>query len=136
MVLIVSWVDDNLISGSKKAVEETKRDLIEKFDRKDCGDIEEYMGCKIVRTKNSLIFTQPVPMQSYTNKLKLPKRSYKTPTQVGSVLVAGEKEEALSLAMQKKYCSGTGTAIHAARDCHRPWPYGGKHSLLKAAANC
>jgi hypothetical protein len=29
------------------------------------------------------------------------------------ILVAGKKEEALSPAMQKKYCSGTGKAMHA-----------------------
>jgi hypothetical protein len=29
------------------------------------------------------------------------------------VLIAGKKEEALSPAMQKKYCSGTGKAMHA-----------------------
>jgi hypothetical protein len=51
LVLIVSWIDDNLIIGSKKAVKKTKRDIMERFDCKDCGDIEEYMGCKIVRTK-------------------------------------------------------------------------------------
>jgi hypothetical protein len=51
-------------------------------------------------------------MQSYNNKFKLPRKSYRTPAPVGSVLVAGKKEEALSLAMQKKYCSGTGKAMH------------------------
>ncbi len=47
LVLIVSWIDDNLIIGSKKAIEKTKRDLIERFDCKDCGDVEEYVGCKV-----------------------------------------------------------------------------------------
>ncbi len=58
-------------------------------------------------------FTQPGLMQSYNDKFKLPKKSYKTPALVGSVLVAGMKEEALSPAMQKKYCSGTKKAMHA-----------------------
>ncbi len=35
------------------------------------------------------------------------------PAPAGLVLVAGKKEEALSPAMQKKYCSGTGKAMHA-----------------------
>jgi hypothetical protein len=80
---------------------------MERFDCKDCGDIEEYVGCKIVRTKNLLKFTQPVLMQSYNDKFELPKQSYMVPAQAGLVLVAGKKEEALSPAMQKKYCSGT-----------------------------
>ncbi len=73
LVLIVSWIDDNLIIGPKKAVEKTKKDLTEMFDCKDCGDIEEYVGCKIERTKYLLKFTQPVLMHSYNDKFELPK---------------------------------------------------------------
>jgi hypothetical protein len=103
LVLIVSWIDDNLIIGSKQAVEKAKKDLIERFDCGDCGDLEEYVGYKIVRTENSLKFTQPVlKKKCYSNKFKLPTRSYKTPVQVGSVLVAGKKVEALCSAIQKK----------------------------------
>ncbi len=68
LVLIVSWIDDNMIIGPKKAVQKTKKDLMKRFDCKDCGDIKEYMGCKIERTKNSLKFTQPGLMQSYNDK--------------------------------------------------------------------
>jgi hypothetical protein len=46
-----------LIIGPNKEVEKTKKDPIERFDCKDCGDIEEYLGCKIERMKNSLKFT-------------------------------------------------------------------------------
>jgi hypothetical protein len=52
-------------------------------------------------------------MQSYSDEFGLPTRCYKTPSQTGSVLVTGKKDEALSLAMQKKYHSGTGEAMHA-----------------------
>jgi hypothetical protein len=45
-------------------------------------------------------------MQSYNDKFELPKKSYKTPALAGSVLIAGKKKEALSPAMQKKYCYG------------------------------
>jgi hypothetical protein len=76
---------------------------MERFDCEDCGDIEEYV-CKIVRTKNSLKFTQPSLMQSYNDEFELPKKSYRMPA---------PKEEALSPAMQKKYCSGIGKAMHA-----------------------
>jgi hypothetical protein len=53
----VLWIDNNLIIGSKKGVEKTKKDIMERFVCKNCGDIEEYMGCKIVRTKNLLKFS-------------------------------------------------------------------------------
>ncbi len=112
MVLIVLWIDDNLISRPKKAVEKTKKVLIERFDCKDCGDIEEYVGCKVERTKNLLKFTQLVLMQSYNDKFELPKKSYKTSS--GRIGISSRhKKEALSPAMQKKYCSGTGKVMHA-----------------------
>jgi hypothetical protein len=47
------------------------------------------------------------------DEFELPTRSYKTPAQAGSVLVAGKKAKVLSPAMQKKYCSQTGEAMHA-----------------------
>jgi hypothetical protein len=85
---------------------------MERFDRKDCGDSKDYVGCKLVRTKNLLKLTQPVLMQSYNDEFELPKKSYRTPDPARLVLVAGKKEEALNPAMQKKYCSGTGKAMH------------------------
>ncbi len=113
MVLIVLRIDNNLIFGPKKVVEKTKKDLMERFDCKDYGDINEYVGCKIERTKNLLKFTQPVLMQSYHDKFDLPKKNYRTPAPARLVLVAGKKEEALSPAMLKIICSGTGKAMHA-----------------------
>ena len=47
LVLIISWIDDNLILGSEKAVQETKDDLMSRFDCEDCGELNEYVGCKI-----------------------------------------------------------------------------------------
>jgi hypothetical protein len=108
----VLWIANNPIIRSKKVDEKTKKDKMEKIDCKDCGDIEEYVGCKMARTKNLLKFTQPILMQSYNDKNNLPKTSYRMPALVGLVLVAGKKEEALSPAMQKKFCSGTGKAMH------------------------
>ncbi len=43
----MSWIDNDLIIGPKKAVEKTKKDLMKRFDYKDCGDIKEYVECKI-----------------------------------------------------------------------------------------
>jgi hypothetical protein len=93
-------------------VEKTKKFIMERFDCKDCGDIEEYVGCKMVRMKNLLKLTQLVLMQSYNDKFELHKKSYRTPALAGLVLVAGKKEKALSPAMRKKFCSGTGKAMH------------------------
>jgi hypothetical protein len=112
LVIIVLWIDNNLIIGSKKAVEKAKKDLMERFDCKDCGDLEEYVGCMIARMESSLKVTQPMLLQSYIDQIKLPTRCYKTPTQARSVLVVGKKDEALSPTMQTKYPLGTGKAMH------------------------
>jgi hypothetical protein len=113
LVLIVSWIEDNLIIRPKKAVQKTKKKLMKRFDCKDFADIQGYVGCKIESTKNLLKFTQPVLMQSFHDEFDLPKKSYRMPALAGSVLVAGTKEETLSPATQKKYCSGTRKAMHA-----------------------
>ena len=39
LVLIVSWIDDNLICGSKENVANVKRELIERFECEDCGEL-------------------------------------------------------------------------------------------------
>ncbi len=67
LVLIASWIDDNLIIGSMKAVEKAKKELMQRFDCKAFRDLEEYIGCKIERTANSLKFTQLVLIQSYSD---------------------------------------------------------------------
>jgi hypothetical protein len=86
---------------------------MERFGCEDCGDIEEYVGCKIVRTKNLLKLPQPVLIQSYNDKFELPKKSYRAPAPAGLVLVAGKKEEAQCPVMDEKFCSVTGKAMHA-----------------------
>ncbi len=119
-----------MIIGLKKAVEKIKKDLMERFDCENFGDIKEYMGCKIERTKNLLKFTQPVLMQSYHDKFDLPKKSYRTPALAGLVLVAGKNVEALSPAMQKKYGSRTGKAMHAMQ-YSKPETYNAVQDLLR-----
>ena len=49
LVLLVSWINDNLIIGNDKIPTITKKELMNRFDCEDCGEIEEYAGCKITR---------------------------------------------------------------------------------------
>jgi hypothetical protein len=37
-----------------------KKEFMQRFDFKDCEDLEKYVGCKIERTANYLKLTQPV----------------------------------------------------------------------------
>jgi hypothetical protein len=57
LVIIVSWIDDNLIVGSEAAVLEAKKDMMNRFECDDCGEIREYIGCKIDRKERELKFT-------------------------------------------------------------------------------
>ena len=47
LILIVSWVDDMAIVGTKAAVEETKAVFFKHFDCDDTGMMKEYVGNKI-----------------------------------------------------------------------------------------
>ena len=44
LVIIVSWIDGNLILGSDVAVEKNKKGLVSRFDCEDCGELDEYVG--------------------------------------------------------------------------------------------
>ena len=37
LAVVVSWIDDNLIIGSAKAVARTKKELTKRFDCEECG---------------------------------------------------------------------------------------------------
>ena len=85
LVMTVSWIDDNMIIGCKKAVLDAKVELMKRFECEDCGEMSEYLRCKIVRNGNELKFTQPVLLQSFSDEFKLPKRKFNTPAVTGSV---------------------------------------------------
>ncbi len=105
LVLIASWIDDNLIIGSEKGVIEVKADLMSRFECEDCGKMEE-VGCKIVRKGRELRFTQPVLLQRFSNKFPLPKWSFVTPAAAGTVLGPGKPGKILLGLEQTKYRLG------------------------------
>ena len=49
LALIISWIHNNLIVGNKKAVSKLKKALTAQFDCGECGELDEYDGCKIIR---------------------------------------------------------------------------------------
>ncbi len=84
---MASWIDVSIIMGSDKAMSETKQKLMGLFNCKDCSKLEEYVGCKITRKGNhSLRFTQPVLIQSLSEKFELPSGCYKAPAMADNVL--------------------------------------------------
>ncbi len=92
---------------------ETKQKLMGLFDCKDCGKLEEYMGCKITQKgKHSLRFTQPVLIQSLSDKFKLPNSRYRTPATAGNVLTKCKEDDMMGAQQQTTYQSGTSELMH------------------------
>ncbi len=114
LVIMISWIDDNMILGPSNLVMQIKNDLMKQFECYDCGHLEEYVGNKIDYIgKDAIQFTQNVLMQSYSNEFKLLKRSYNTPAQPGTVLLKPvENGEVLSGEAQSILRSGIGKLMY------------------------
>jgi hypothetical protein len=44
LAMLISWIFDNAIVGQESDVMELKKDLMNQFECKDCGPMDEYMG--------------------------------------------------------------------------------------------
>ena len=72
LVIIISWIDDNLIIGSLEVVARAKKELMTYFEYEDCGETKEYAGNKLTRLEDGgLKFTQDVLIQSFKDKFDL-----------------------------------------------------------------
>jgi len=60
--LLASWVVDLIVTGEEDTVSHQKSKLKEMVPIDDCGNMDEYVGCKvdINRDEQKLKFTQPV----------------------------------------------------------------------------
>jgi len=114
LVIIISWIDDNLIIGCPEVVERTKKELMTYFECEDCGEMEEYVGNRLTRLEDGgLKFTQDVLIQSFKDEYKISDKKWSTPAAPGSVLEkVKEGEESLSSSDQTYLRSGIGKMIH------------------------
>ena len=107
LALVISWIDDNLIIGNTKAVARTKKNLTTRFDCEECGELDEYVGCKITRIgKSALKITQPVIIQSFSDEFDLPNHGCPTPVRMGNVLTKAGESDLLGPKEHAKYRSG------------------------------
>ena len=113
--MMVSWIDDNLVVGSNETVAKTKGGLMSQFECKDCGELDEYVGCKITCIgNNALKFTQPVILQRYTDKFDLPNRKFPIPATAGGCLTKCDEKDALGPAENQVHIgSWKNDAYHA-----------------------
>ena len=54
ILFTLSWVDDCCITGPKILVLQTVKDFMSLWDCKDLGELNEYVGCEVERTKDSI----------------------------------------------------------------------------------
>ena len=117
LVIIASWVDDLLICGKEKAVKSVKEELFTHLKCDDIGELNEYVGCKIVRNHNSIQLTQPVLIQSFRDEFAIEDRGgeVSTPAVAGQILMKGPEELYVGGEEQSKYRSGVGKLMHLMR---------------------
>ena len=116
LIIWLSWIDDCMIWGNKQIIYKEKEQFMERFDCDDVGELKEYVGCKIERTENSIRFTQPVLIQSFSDEFKVTGKNIMTPAEAGQVLVKNENaENVVCKESHTYYRSGVGKLLHLSR---------------------
>jgi hypothetical protein len=88
LVIMISWIDDNMIVGPSDLVLKVKSNLLEQVECNDCRVLTEYIGNKIECVgEDGIRLVQTGPTQSYEDKFELGNRCYNMPTQPGMVLM-------------------------------------------------
>ena len=153
LVIWLSWVDDNLCVGPKNRVLLAKKEMMDRFDCDEIGNMDEYVGCKLERDyeKRTMKFTQPVLLQSFDDEFELPDgKAPVTPAPAGDTLMKGKPNESMSANDQKKYRSGVGKLLHMVKwsrpECMNrvrelsrfmgEGTYGHMHAMLRTMKHC
>jgi hypothetical protein len=66
LVVWISWVDDCLVCVKQNGVLVAKKQMMDRFNCGEIGNIDEYVGCKVERdyVDGTIKLTQPVMLQS------------------------------------------------------------------------
>ena len=114
-VLICLYIDDTLVMGDKKAIDEFKKEITRYFNTKEEGAFEEYVGCKVLYGDNELFLHQSDLIRkiekNFGDDLKSG-RNYTTPGTPGQGVVRPkEGEKLIDKDQQTKYRSGVGMLL-------------------------
>jgi hypothetical protein len=114
LVIMISWIDDNMIVGPSDLVSKLKSNLMEQFECNGYGVLTEYIGNKIERVgEDAIRLVQTVLTQSYEDEFELGNRCYNTPAQPGTVLMHPvEGKEILNPEDQTTLRSGVGKLMY------------------------
>ena len=116
LIIWLSWIDDCMMWGNEPELLEEKKDFMSRFDCDDVGELKEYVGCKIERNEDSIRFTQPVLIQSFTDEFEVSGKEQMTPAEAGQVLVRNtDPKNVVSKERHHYYRSGVGKLLHLTR---------------------
>ena len=113
--ILASWVDDLIVTGDEDTVMKQKSNLKEMVAIDDCGEMDEYVGCKVDINKDEreLKFTQPVMIQSFEDEFNLPNKSPITPGTPHTSL--SHLGEIVGSELMTYYRKGVGKLLHMCR---------------------
>ncbi len=94
---MMSWIDNIAIIGQESNVMDLKKALMNQFKCKDCGPMDEYVGCTIEKLETGGIkYHQKVLLQSYRDEFDIGNlKKFNTPAAPGSVLKKPDKGKEL-----------------------------------------
>jgi hypothetical protein len=97
LVMMMSWIDNIAIIGQESNVMDLKKALMNQFKCKDCGPMDEYVGCTIEKLETGGIkYHQKVLLQSYRDEFDIGNlKKFNTPAAPGSVLKKPDKGKEL-----------------------------------------
>ncbi len=119
LVIMISWIDNNMILGPEDLVMQVKADLMKQFKCDDCGQLENYIGNKINYVGDCVIqFIQTV-LQSCSDEFNLEKKCHNMPAVPGTVLKKpAEDGKVLSSEDQTIIRSGIGKLMYDMQYSH------------------
>jgi hypothetical protein len=111
-------VDDALMIGDAKAIDKTVNQLRSKVTLKEVGELQEYVGCTIIKNRNQerLIMCQPDLLnkleKTFKNEIKN-MRVFKTPTIPGEIILkTTDEDEIVDKSTHRMFRSGVGMLLY------------------------
>ena len=114
LVLVVAWIDDNVVVGKTVAINEVKGKVMQQFECKDCGNLDEYVGLTLERDEKGvcgeLKMYQPVLLQSLVDEFEINPgaRTWNSPAEAGSIMYKTNNDPPLSKLDQTYVRKGVG----------------------------
>ena len=86
-----------------------------RFNCDDVGEVKEYVGCKLNWDEQSIKFTQPVLLQSFSDEFEISDKQPRTPSEAGSVLAPGNEGNKVGIKRHTYFRKGVGNFLHMIR---------------------